>query len=95
MSSNKCVLFTIFLMMYVFLSASSAIISKVRTSHNNLKTRNLLQYPNPKLGFPDRARSVANAVYSAIELSLVTFPFEKIEDEVAEMKYVRILLRLL
>ncbi|CAL2045456.1 unnamed protein product [Caenorhabditis brenneri] len=46
----------------------------------------LINEPNPRLGFPSRSQSTANALYSAIELSLATFPHGQIKKEVNDMK---------
>ncbi|KAF1751390.1 hypothetical protein GCK72_017944 [Caenorhabditis remanei] len=46
----------------------------------------LINAPNTRLGFPSRTQSVANALYSAIELPLTVFPHEQMKEEVKTMK---------
>ncbi|CAS00605.1 Protein CBG27142 [Caenorhabditis briggsae] len=46
----------------------------------------LINEPNPRLGFPQRNQSVANALYSAIELHLSVVPPEQIQEEIDTMK---------
>ncbi|CCD71321.2 KilA-N domain-containing protein [Caenorhabditis elegans] len=41
---------------------------------------------NPRLGFPPNTQSVANALYSAIELSLAAISHDQIQKEVDALK---------